>query len=53
MTEQELDTLIVRLRHEQGDPPYCREAADALIALRAERDEWKAAAEARVEGGAE
>ncbi|TXH55688.1 MAG: hypothetical protein E6Q97_08250 [Desulfurellales bacterium] len=43
MTEQKLDALIVRLRHEQGDPPYCREAADALTALRAERDELRVA----------
>ena len=43
MTNKELDALVVRLRHEQDDPPYCREAADALAALRAERDELRAA----------
>lgn len=43
MTNEELDALIVRLRHEQDDPPYCQEAADAIIALRAERDELRAA----------
>ncbi len=46
MTNEELDALIVRLRHEQDDPPYCRETAAAITALRAERD----AADARVEG---
>ena len=40
MKNKELDALVARLRHEQDDPPYCRDAADAITALRA-----------RVEGG--